>query len=150
MVNELPAFYRTRKFITANTRANHLSLSWATPIQSIPSSNFLKIHFNIIPPSTPRSSLKFSQQNPLYTSSATNTCRMSCLCQYWPITIGSVMSAEHLPAEEYLRTGLGPTTEKLKHTGSRTGAGATRTLLAPIGCSKWGCRNQQAGEQQNF
>jgi hypothetical protein len=31
-----PAFYATRRFITAFTRALHLSLSWSRPIQSIP------------------------------------------------------------------------------------------------------------------
>jgi hypothetical protein len=33
---EIPAFYGTRKFITAFTSARHLSLSWASSIQSIP------------------------------------------------------------------------------------------------------------------
>jgi hypothetical protein len=45
IVNNFPAFYWTRKFITAFTSARHLSLSWASPIQSIPpTSHFLKIH----------------------------------------------------------------------------------------------------------
>ena len=33
---ECPAFYRTRRFITAFRSACHLSLSWATLIQSLP------------------------------------------------------------------------------------------------------------------
>jgi len=33
---EIPAFYGTRMFITAFTSARHLSLSWASSIQSIP------------------------------------------------------------------------------------------------------------------
>jgi hypothetical protein len=33
---KFPAFYWTRRFITAFTSARHLSLSWASPIQSIP------------------------------------------------------------------------------------------------------------------
>jgi hypothetical protein len=33
----IPAFYGTRRFITTFTSARHLSLSWASPIQSIPS-----------------------------------------------------------------------------------------------------------------
>jgi hypothetical protein len=36
LVKKFPAFYGTRRFITAFTSARHLSLSWANPIQSIP------------------------------------------------------------------------------------------------------------------
>ena len=36
LVKKFPAFYRTRRFITAFTNARHLSLSWASSIQSIP------------------------------------------------------------------------------------------------------------------
>jgi hypothetical protein len=43
----LSDFYGTQRFITAFTAACHLSLSWARSIQSTPSSNFSKIHFNI-------------------------------------------------------------------------------------------------------
>ena len=35
LVKKFPAFYRTRRFITALTSLRHLSLSWANPIQSI-------------------------------------------------------------------------------------------------------------------
>jgi hypothetical protein len=35
-LDSFPAFYGTRRFITAFTRAVHLSLSWARPIQSTP------------------------------------------------------------------------------------------------------------------
>jgi hypothetical protein len=35
LVKKFHAFYRTRKFITSVTSARHLSLSWASPIQSI-------------------------------------------------------------------------------------------------------------------
>jgi len=34
LVKEFPAFYRTWRFITALTSARHLSLSWASSIQS--------------------------------------------------------------------------------------------------------------------
>ena len=46
LVKKIPAFYGTRRFITAFTSAPHLSLSWARSIQSIPPSHFLKIHIN--------------------------------------------------------------------------------------------------------
>jgi len=35
LVKKFPAFYGTRRFITAFTSARHLSLSWATTIQSM-------------------------------------------------------------------------------------------------------------------
>ena len=35
LVKKFPAFHGTRKFITALTSVSHLSLSWASPIQSI-------------------------------------------------------------------------------------------------------------------
>ena len=35
LVKKFPAFYGTRKFITALTSVRHLSLSWASPIQSL-------------------------------------------------------------------------------------------------------------------
>ena len=35
LVKKFPAFYGTRRFITALTSVRHLSLSWARPIQSI-------------------------------------------------------------------------------------------------------------------
>ena len=34
LVKKFPAFYGTRRFITARTSVRHLSLSWASPIQS--------------------------------------------------------------------------------------------------------------------
>ena len=36
LINKFPTFYGTRRFITAFTSARHLSLSWASLIQSIP------------------------------------------------------------------------------------------------------------------
>ena len=35
LVKKFPAFHGTRRFITALKRVHHLSLSWASPIQSI-------------------------------------------------------------------------------------------------------------------
>jgi len=36
LIKKFPAFYGTRRFITAFTSARHLSVSWASSIQSIP------------------------------------------------------------------------------------------------------------------
>ena len=36
LVKKFPAFYGTRRFVTALTSAHHLSLSWASSTQSIP------------------------------------------------------------------------------------------------------------------
>jgi hypothetical protein len=73
-VKKFPAFYRTRRFITTVTSARHLSLSWASSIQSIPPTfHFLKVHLNIILPSTPGSPqwshyLRFPHPNPIHAS----------------------------------------------------------------------------------
>jgi hypothetical protein len=52
LLKNIPSFYGTRRFITVFTRALHWSLSF----QSIPS-YLSKVHFNIVHPPTPWSSL---------------------------------------------------------------------------------------------
>jgi hypothetical protein len=69
-------FIETQCFITAFTRARHLSLSWARSVQSVwPPSHFLEIHPNIILPSMPGYckwplSFRFPHKNPVCTSRA--------------------------------------------------------------------------------
>ena len=53
---QVKKFCATRRFITAFTTADRLSLAWASSIQSTPLPSFLKIHFNTILPSVSRSS----------------------------------------------------------------------------------------------
>ena len=74
VVKKFPTFHGTRRFITAFTSFRHLSLSWASPIQSIyPHPSFLELHPNIIIPSPSGSpkwtlSLRFPHQNPVHTT----------------------------------------------------------------------------------
>ena len=83
LVKNFPAFHGTRRFITALTSIHHLSLSWASPIQSTypHPTHLLEIHPNIIHPSTPRSpqwslSLRFPHQDPICPPLLTHTCHM--------------------------------------------------------------------------
>ena len=79
LVQKFPTFYGSIRFITAFTSARHLSLSWASSIQSIPpTSHFMNINLNIILPSTPGFlkwflSLRFPHQSPVYTSPLPHT-----------------------------------------------------------------------------
>ena len=70
LFKNFPAFYGTRRFITAFTSARHLSQ--LDPAHT-PTSHFLNIHLNIILPYTPGSSkwslsLRFPHHNPVYAS----------------------------------------------------------------------------------
>jgi hypothetical protein len=83
LIQKFPAFYGTRRCITAITGTHHLSLFSARSIQSMPPSHFLKIHFNILIPSTHRSSkwsvsLRPHHQNRVYTSPVSHTYHMPC------------------------------------------------------------------------
>ena len=74
----LLAFYGTRRFNTAFTRARPLSLSWARSILSTSQPHFLKIPFNIILPPKPKSfnwhiSMGSAHQNTACTSPLLHT-----------------------------------------------------------------------------
>ena len=59
-VKKFPAFYGTRKFITAFTSAQHLSLTWARSIQSMPPHSTFRRSISRTPGSSERSfSLRF-------------------------------------------------------------------------------------------
>jgi hypothetical protein len=79
LLKKFPAFYETRMFITAFTRTRHLCPSRSRSSQSISLSHFLKMHFNIILPSTLRSSrcflsLRFTHK-PLYAHPVLHICQ---------------------------------------------------------------------------
>jgi hypothetical protein len=84
LVKKFPLFYGTRRFLTAFTSVP--ILSQLDPVHT-PTFHFLKIHFNIILSSTPRSpqrtlSLRFPHQNPVYASLLPHT-------RYMPSSIHS-------------------------------------------------------------
>ena len=86
LIRKFPAFYITRRLITAFTRARHLSLYCTRWIQSVSQTHFSKVRFNIILPSTLgfskwSPSLRFSHQNRICTSPIPPTCCMPCLSQ---------------------------------------------------------------------
>jgi hypothetical protein len=79
LVNKFPAFYGTRRFITAFASARHCP--YPEPGQSSPISHILNIHHNIILPFTPglpkwSLSFRFLHQNTLYFSPLPHTCYM--------------------------------------------------------------------------
>ena len=79
LVKKFPAFHGTRRFITALTSVRHLSLSWASPIQSIyPHPTSWRSILILSNPSTPRSaqwspSLWFPYQDTIHPPLLTHT-----------------------------------------------------------------------------
>ena len=67
LAKKFPAFHGTRRFITAFTRACHLSLLWATSVQPKHTAPpyFLEIHFNsILPPTSVFQMVSIPQVSP--------------------------------------------------------------------------------------
>ena len=93
---------KVHQLINSFTTARHLSLSYARSIQSMPSSHFSEIHFNIILPLTPWSSkwspsLRFPHQNHVCASPRLHTCNTPCPSVFliWSPKWYLVGSAEH-------------------------------------------------------
>jgi len=80
-LEKVHAFYRTRRFVTDSQALTACSCHKSDQSGPFPPSHFLKIHFNIIPPCTPKpsnwsNSLRSSHQNHVYTSHLSHTCYM--------------------------------------------------------------------------
>jgi len=90
LVKKFPAFYGTRRFITSYTSARYLYLFWGRSIQSIPPSYFLKIHFNIIFPSTTGSKWCPSLSFPHQDSICTSPLRVHATCPAHPILLNLI------------------------------------------------------------
>jgi len=78
LVKNVPAFYGTRRFITPFTTARHLSLSWASSIQSIPPHTISWRSILIL-----SSHLRLRLQSGLFPSGSSSSCswrvrRVSC------------------------------------------------------------------------
>ena len=78
LVKKFSAFYGTQRFITSLQVPTICPCPESDPFNPYPSSNFLKIHLNIILPSRPGSPklsrfLMFPHQNPVYASSLPHT-----------------------------------------------------------------------------
>ena len=95
LVKEFPAFYGTRRFITTLTSVRHLSLSWASPIQSIyphrtswRSILILSTHLRL---GLPSGSLRFPHQDTIHPLSSPihATCHSSphTRIKYFPINV---------------------------------------------------------------
>ena len=79
LVKKFPAFYGTRRFITAFTKARYPSLFWARSIQSLRLTQFLKIHLGIVLSFRSGSSkcslsLRFLHQNTVCSYSLSHRC----------------------------------------------------------------------------
>jgi hypothetical protein len=102
LVNKFPAFYGTRRFLTALTSARHLSLSSASPIQSSrphPTSwrsiLILSSHLRLGLPSG--LSLRFPHRNPVQTSPFPHTCYMPAHLNLLDFITRKILGKEYRP-----------------------------------------------------
>jgi len=121
LVKKYPTFYGTRKFITAFTSAHHLSLSWASSIQSIPpfptswrcilisSHLFLGLPSGLFNPGFPTKTLHTLLTSPIHSTCPAHLIHLAFITrtifgeEY--ITLSSLCSFLHSPVTSSL---LGP------------------------------------------
>jgi hypothetical protein len=131
---EIPRILGTLMFMIAFTSARHLSLDQV----SIPTSYFLKVHLNIILPSTPGSPrwslfLRFHHQNPVYASPLHSSVHATCPTVGWLTCLVFCGGQSRCINAIDVRVGLYEVTSEI----SRTGAPIYTAVMVARGIGGW-------------